>query len=231
MARREDYIPVSDIEMRIWLATFAEYVPAHLDELGLKAEQIVFLADEKAEFDDALADHEHQRTLALAATARKRAARAAIESHLRPIVRMIGANPDVTNDVRGFLGLRPLTGHRVRREVGREAPGLRVVPGSGMVAVHFGTSPGNEQRNGKPRWALGCNIYRRDDDESDFRLVAFATASPYYDPITKGLVQATYVARYLGRRNGEMGPQCAAISVAAGSPMHRGPEDRLAEAA
>jgi hypothetical protein len=77
----------------------------------------------------------------------------------------------------------------------------------GQVVVHFGTTPGNELTNGKPDWALGCNIYRKRGAETDFTLIAYDAASPYVDTSTGAAGAVAY-------RVGAVSP---AQTVAAGS--------------
>ena len=92
---------------------------------------------------------------------------------------------------------------------------LEMLPG--QVVVHFGTTPGNELTNGKPGWALGCNIYRKRAAEADFTLIAFDTASPYVDAIGAAAGAVAYRAAYRGVRATDIGAVCPAQSVAAGS--------------
>jgi hypothetical protein len=56
---------------------------------------------------------------------------------------------------------------------------VRLEVDAGRVVVHFGTNPDDERRNSKPAWALGANIYIKAEDEDEYRLLAFDTASPY----------------------------------------------------
>jgi len=60
--------------------------------------------------------------------------------------------------------------------VATEVPVMDLELRPGQVIIHFGTMPGNEQRNGKPSWALGCNIYRKMGTETAYSLIAFDTA-------------------------------------------------------
>jgi hypothetical protein len=55
---------------------------------------------------------------------------------------------------------------------------VRLEVDAGRVVVHFGTNPDDERRNSKPAWALGANIYIKAEDEDEYRLLAFDTASP-----------------------------------------------------
>jgi hypothetical protein len=214
MARKDDYIPVNDEDVKSWIGNLESYVMAHLDELGLAPQQVAFLAGERAEFVNALANHQRQQRLATAAVLRKKTARTTVEAHLRPLVRFINTQPQVTDEMRGYMGLKAINRERMRHEVGREVPGLYLEVASNTVIVHFGTAPGNEHRNGKPKWALGCNIYARKAGDEDFRMLDFASSSPYlYQVHGEGAIM-TFVVQYRGQKNRDKGAHSLQQTVA-----------------
>ena len=106
---------------------------------------------------------------------------------------------------------------RTRREVGAEVPGLVLDLKPGQVIVHFGTNPGDEQSNGKPVWAAGCNVYRKKAGETAFALLAFDTASPYVDSVTGAAANYAYKVAYRGVREGDEGAASPEQTVAAGA--------------
>lgn len=231
MARKDDYIPVNDLDLRDWLANMESYLSAHAAEFGITPGDVASLAADVAEFGDAVNDFRREQELMASASARKRSARAAVERRVRPIVRQVTGYQTVDNGVRSLLGLKPINNERVRREVGLESPCIALETTSGTVTVHFGTAPGNELRNGKPKWASGCNIYRKLLDEDEFRLVAFAKTSPYRDRIDVEATVATYIVQYVGLRKGQVGQSSSPTMIAAGSPMPKSRKKPLLKAA
>lgn len=217
--------------MADWLERFETYVSAHLDELGLTPERIAFLPGERAEFANALADYDYMKALVSGAVKRKKNARSTIEQHLRPLVRMIKSNPDVTPEAYGLMGLKMPSANRERQYVGRERPALHLESVGGRVIVHFGTSPTNEHRNGRPKWSLGCNIYRKLPGDEEFQLAGFATSSPFVDKLDKMEGVVHYYARYRGRRNGEEGGGSHMVAVAVLSIADKPGRERRKKAA
>lgn len=213
MAR--DYIVRNDQQFDSWLDNFITGLNAHVADFGLVADDLLPIEGESAALDAALAVLEQRRIALTAASKNKMSRRVSTEAVLRPLVRRISGHPAMTDGIRGELGL-PV--HKTRKgilSVGPEVPGIYVEMGLGYVTVHFGTEPGNEQINGKPAWAKGCNIYRRRAGETEFSLLAFESASPYVDEISGEGIEYTYVVRYRGTRSRDLGAQSAEVTVAA----------------
>ena len=120
----------------------------------------------------------------------------------------------MTDGIRAQLKITVPT--RTRRGVGSDIPGMVLEMRPGEVIVHFGTDTGNEQQNGKPAWAAGCNIYRKKGTETEYSLIAFDTASPYTDHIPGGAVNVSYKVVYLGVRVTDEGGMSPEQTVAAG---------------
>lgn len=231
MSSKDDWIPINDSEFRAWICRFLSELPAHLTDFGLSPSDIASITSDADEFDAALSEHIHAHSLAQAATQRKKAARTALESGLREIVRRINNHPAMTNPIRARFGLRERKPYRSRVTAGSETPRIHLETRTGAVVVHFGTNPQNELRNGKPKWALGCNIYRRKMGEKDYQLIAFATSSPFIDEINESAVHVSYAAAYRSRRGTEVGPMGSPVSVAAGGAMAERMDADLAKAA
>lgn len=221
MARRDDYIPVTDLDLRAWMSNFVNVLGVNLDTFGLAPEIITPLQDDGVEFGLAVTNHVVKQAEAQGATAKKNTLRAALEGDVRPLAKWINQHPNMTNALRVELGLNQYKEGRSHRGIGDEAPGLFLETTPGMVIVHFGTSPGNEQRNGKPEWARGCNIYRRKSGESLYQLIVCAPTSPYTDQVREPAIEITYVAAYVGKRSNRIGPESHEVAVAAGGAMMR----------
>jgi len=167
-------------------------------------------------YSTAFTDQVAKIAAADAAVATKKTRRTAYEPLLRALVRRIQAHPGMTDGLRAQLGVTVPTRTRTRRDVGTEISGMALELRPGQVIVHFGTEPNNEQQNGKPVWAAGCNIYRRKQGETTFELIAFDTASPYVDHLTGSAINVTYKVAYRGIRATDEGGSSPEQTVAAG---------------
>ncbi len=214
-----DFVPTNDDEFRLWLENLSSKLTEYCEQLALPPDKVAELTARSQEFSAALADYRHQKTMLQGALNLKRTMKMDAIEALRPLVRLAVANPNMTPELRGELRLRMPKDGMSRPGVGSETPAIDVEVKPGCVYVHFGTHPQNEQRNGKPAWAKGCNIYRRKAGEPEFQLIAFETRSPYCDKITGPAAEYTYLVVYRGRRASDLGSQSAAVTVAARGAM------------
>ncbi|MCS7311200.1 MAG: hypothetical protein NZ741_13370, partial [Armatimonadetes bacterium] len=176
MAR--DYIPLNQKAIVAWMNNFLTVLNANLGTFGLVAADLTPLTNARNDFQTKLSAFQSAETAYRSASEAKKTSRTNAEALFRQMAQRINRHPNMTNALRQQLGLnvpRP----RGRRGVGPEIPGVRLEVDAGRVIIHFGTNPDDETRNGKPEWALGANIYVKAEDELDYRLLAFDTASPY----------------------------------------------------
>jgi hypothetical protein len=216
MGSKEDYIPGNDREMIDWAKAFATQLSALAAEFGVPPETVAAIQACGTEFDAAVQKHFGKQIEARSARAGKDSVRRSLERLVRPVAGFVNQHPNMTNPIRAQLGLNQYKDGRSRRGVGAEIPlvSLETVPGA--VIVHCGSTPSNEMLNGKPRWAMGCNIYRKKAGEDEWRLIACTPTSPYMDEIDEESVQVSYVVRHVAKRNGEMGGGSLTSSIAAG---------------
>ena len=69
--------------------------------------------------------------------------------------------------------------------------------------------------NGKPAWAKECNIHRKKAGETEWKLFALDTSSPYVDTITGPAISVSYRMAYRGTKETDIGPMSPEQSVAA----------------
>ncbi len=217
MARKDDYIPSNDEKFAEWLGRVSAALNAHLDDLGLKAEDVAFLADARAEMQEIVDLQKELERRMRGLMGRKRDVRPPIEQAVRRLVMQVKHHPAMTDELRLSMGLTIPKGYRSRRGVGKERPLLFLEAQGGTVFVHFGTMPRNEHLNGKPKWARGCCIYRRKAGESEYRLIAESSRSPYRDEIEDEAVSVTYLAAYQASGTHEIGRYSTPSTVAAGT--------------
>ena len=175
---RPDYIPNPDAEFLAWMNNFISVLNANLATFGLVAADLTPLTNARNDFQTKLGNFQTAEAAFRAASEAKKTSRNAAEPLFRQMAQRINRHPAMTNALRAQLRLT-VPKPRQRRGVGPEIPGVRLEVDAGRVVVHFGTNPDDERRNGKAAWALGANIYIKAEDEADYRLLAFDTASPY----------------------------------------------------
>jgi hypothetical protein len=98
---------------------------------------------------------------------------------------------------------------------GDEVPLCALEPQPGMVIIHWGSDPGNENINSKPDWALGVRIYRRLEPGGTMTFVDTDTSSPYRDHLAAGS-HVTYQLAYYGRGENAEGNRSPEYSVIVG---------------
>lgn len=211
-----DYVPKNDSQFGAWLANFLAVLEQHLADFGLQMSDFTPLDEAKTVFDGALSTHIARQAAAKQATEAKKAARKHSIEILRPLVRRINNHPAMTNELRAALGLPVKDEARTNAMPGEEVPDIYLEAVPGKIIVHFGTAPANEKYNGKPSWARGCNIYRKKNDEEEYTLIAFETASPYIDIINGPAADYTYVVQYRGTRASDVGNVSTPATIAAG---------------
>ena len=216
MSRKDDYIPANDIQFTAWLSRFATNLSSSAERLRLTPEQVAAVAEAHVQLAQAVEEQMLTRNAAISATGHKRTLRAAVEQMIRPLVGHINTEPGMDDELRGSLGLKTPARQRTRRSVGTEVPLLFPVAGNGRVAVHFGENPQNERWNKRPRWAQGCVIYRKKEGEEKYSIIGYATSSPFLDEIDENLVRVTYMAKYRGAGNSDLGGQSPEYTIAAG---------------
>ena len=216
MPSNEDYIDPNDAVFIAWSANYFTVINANLAAVGLIAGDVTPVSNARDAFSLAYTDQVAKEAAATAAVALKRTRRTTYVPQLRALVKRVQAHPGMTDSLRGQLGVTVPKRTRTRRGVGAEVPGVVLEPKPGQVIIHFGDNPGNEQTNGKPAWAAGCNIYRKFPGDLDFVLIAFDTASPYVDTIKGAARDVSYKAAYRGIRASDEGASSPEQTVAAG---------------
>lgn len=214
-----NYYPANDEQLDSWMANFLTVLNAHLAQVGLVLTDIEDLQAADATFGTSLGVHVAKQADAQSATATKNANRAAMLDLLRPLVQRINHHPGMDDGLRAALGLKVPTGMRTISAAGEEVPDIYLESKPGRIIVHFGTDPSNEQYNGKPSWARGCNIYRKKTGEADYQFIVFETASPFIDTITGPASDYTYVVQYRGTKSTVVGGPSSPMSIASSGEL------------
>jgi hypothetical protein len=213
----KDYIPNNDNDLNAWIANFNTVLNGNLATLGLVAADITTLSSTTSAFSASITTAMTAETAHRQATENKKTRRAALELAVRAMVKRVNGHPAMTDAIRAQLGITVPDRVWSRKGVGPEVPVVELELKPGQVVIHFGTTPGNELTNGKPAWALGCNIYRKKPADADWILIAFDTASPYVDTISGPAGNYQYRAAYRGTRATDEGASSAESTVATGA--------------
>lgn len=210
-----DYIPYKDAELEKWARNFWTRIEGLAETLGVPEEEVADLAEYASDFDAAVREQDLARKQAMAKTQQKIRTRERLVRKARAVFQRIDGHPALTNDVRAILGLNIPGAPKDEPTISSAVPGIHVEAGQGRVFVHFGTLPTNEQKNTKPSWATGVNIYRKTQDEDVFRLVAFEISSPYVEDVRGPAAEYSYFVRYRGRKAQDLSEQSAVVTIAA----------------
>jgi hypothetical protein len=183
---------------------FITVLNANLATFGLVAADLTPLTNARNDFQTKLGNFQTAEAAFRAASEAKKTSRNTAEPLFRQMAQRINRHPAMTNERRAQLRLT-VPKPRQRRGVGPEIPGVRLEVDAGRVVIHFGTNPDDERRNGKPDWAIGANIYIKAEDEADYRLLAFDTASPYVWEYRGAPKRFSFRVAYRGTRERDEG--------------------------
>lgn len=211
-----EYIPSNDTEAVKWMKRFLEAANALATQLGVAPDELTPLANALDAYALTIQQVYDTRLALRTAVAAKRDARQHARRLFRQMAQRMNHHPAITNDLRVQLGLRPRKQGRKRKGVGDDVPSVRLEVDVGRVVIHFGTEPENEQRNTKPDWAIGANIYIKADDEAEYRLLAFDTASPYVWEYRGAPKRFSFRVAYCGRGERDEGTWSEEVVVSVG---------------
>lgn len=211
----QGYIPKPDPDFLAWMNNFLTALNANLATFGLVAADLTPLTNARNDFQTKLGNFQSAQIALRTASEAKKDSRENAERLFRQMAQRINRHPNMTDALRAQLGLT-VPKPRKRRGVGPEIPGVRLEVDAGRVFIHFGTNPDDERRNGKPDWAIGANIYIREEGETDYRLLAFDTASPYMWEYRGAPKRFYFRVAYRGRREQDIGTPSPEEAVSVG---------------
>jgi hypothetical protein len=184
---RIDIIPAQAEKLLVW---GNQMLSVPTPEMGVAQEGIDEVRTQLAEFGEIISQALEAQQVARGATARKMAARRALDNRLRGIIRRIKAQADYTASTGARLGIEAPV-----KVMSSEPPLLSAVDKTGgVVEIRF-SKYGSD----------GVNIYSQRDGDSDWSLLAHAPASPYVDQrplLAPGCAELRrYTAVYVKRRS------------------------------
>lgn len=139
-----DYFPRRDNDFLAWLKNFVTVASGYGTTLGLTAAQLTSLTNARTNYENALTDLESGRALFRSYVQNKNQVKSSTQSLVRQLVRIIQANPSVSNNQRQELGITV-----------RDTEPSPVVP---QQPTNL-TASGNENGVNTLRWQTNGNQY------------------------------------------------------------------------
>jgi hypothetical protein len=212
-----DFYPRREADIVRFTANFSAKINADAPLYGLTEPAAAEYAVVQQAFAQAYAVAQCPSTDSSSATAAKEAERVALERATRPLVRLIKANPNVTDEMRVNLGLPRQTQRRRHVPAPDAAPLLRVVKSvAGAISVRLGDA--TSMRRGKPRdvcraVVLGYIGENPPADPRQWSLAAIpsrATAQLHFNPNLPPGTKVWLTACWTNARQ-ERGPLCEPV--------------------
>ena len=214
-----DIFPRPDADFNNWLNPIVTFISANAVTYGLDAAAVAALNGAMPEWTQAYTAYEDPATATTAATARKNAARAALETLLRPLIKQLQASPQMTDTIRASIGLHVHAAGHAPAPVPATPPLATVDTSrrlSHIIDFRDAIAP---QRRAKPAGVRGCEVWAKVGGPPPASLheltyLATDTATPYlveYD-VAQGGQTVYYWLRWVNTR-GEHGPWSEVVAA------------------
>jgi hypothetical protein len=207
-----DYIPDSDAEFDTWFNNFMTVLNKKQAALGLAASDMAALTSELAGWNADYPAFVTARSELAAATQTKNQRRASSKAMLRKMVRVLQANPNMTDTDRAELDITVPDTTRTRAAVPTTRPVMKISTAESLRHVLDFFDETTPNSKAKPEGILGCEISCQIDgpeplDPDEMKILAIDTATPYVATFKgeDGGKTAYYRARWVNTR-GEKGP-------------------------
>jgi hypothetical protein len=169
---------------------------------------------EKTQYEELHAARLQKEAELAAAFQAEESAKASLLAKFRRLAQVSAASEGMTEPIGKELGYN-IRSANVAHKIGDEVPLCFMDLQPNIVIIHWGTNPGNERINRKPKWAIGVLIYRRLEEGGSMIFVDTDTSSPYRDHLPAGS-HATYQLAYFGRGDKAVGNRSPEYSVTVG---------------
>lgn len=221
-----DYIPASDSNFDAWQASFVSSAHDHMDSLGLSTSDLEPIDTHQAQWNAAFSQHLAARNSARGARETKDDARRDYEAAIRPLVRRLQANSEVSNAERAILGIN-IPSDPTPAPVPNTRP-VAMVVNSGQRLEHTITFSDERTptRRAKPTGIVGAEVWVAVGIVGEGALPAMsqygfrglegrARSKVHFEPADGGKM-AHYILRWVNTR-GEKGPWSAVVSATVGA--------------
>lgn len=191
-----DFIPSPDLDYKGWITRFAELCEINEKELGLSPEQILLIQEQSAEFES-LCDltFEKKQELQGIIASKDQARRTSTET-ARAIAKQVKANPAITPELLGALGIVQT------RTSGPLVPVKKLV----VTGTSNGVNSLTWDRNGNAQGTVFLIEYKL-EDSTEWNFVAAVTKATFQD--TDQIPGHTNYYRVKASRSGKTSIPCA----------------------
>jgi len=159
----KSYFPQADAQFDEWFENLANKLPAIAQTIGLPQAELQKLLDAFTDWTNDFNNHNALKTSARAAREKKDDTRDAAEKTIRSVVGQVQSNSQTTDEQRQELAItvRDTEPTATSPDYVQTLPTpLTLVDFSQpqRAIIHFGTNPGNERENAKPKYIAGARI-------------------------------------------------------------------------
>lgn len=202
-----DYIPVANEQFKLWADQFIDYASKNGASLGLTAEQIALLTEAHSKWQASYDNYMSLQKSLSTARQENLADRKELQASVRPLVRWLQNNPDITNAHRTGFGIPIPDTIKTAASAPTKAPEAKV-----DITQRLQHTIRLSRRRAKPKGVMGCEIWMKisdtlPSDPSEFTLLGVVSSSSFtatYNGSDAGKT-AHYLLRWVTGK-GEHGP-------------------------
>ncbi|MEZ6124722.1 MAG: hypothetical protein R3C49_16360 [Planctomycetaceae bacterium] len=219
MVLKTGTVPGSQADFELFVQNLVKQLQDHPDAYHVNAAFVTQLANGFADLRAGILQATEARDAARAATEAKDAVRATLEELTRTIVRLIQADPSVTDEAKLEAGIRPHKTSRTPVPPPHTAPVGNVMATDRLEHTLYISDAATPTRRARPAGVSGCELYlcvadQAPTDPAMYRLLRFATRTPEtitFDAADGGKT-ANYLLRWMNGK-GEFGPWSQVVSA------------------
>ncbi|MEZ6124654.1 MAG: hypothetical protein R3C49_16015 [Planctomycetaceae bacterium] len=219
MATRNETVPGPLSEFEQFVQNLLKQLEDHPDAYHVDAGLVIRLTNGFADLRARILQATEARDAAKAATEAKDAVRASLEEVTRTVVRLIQADPAVTDEAKLEAGIRPHKTSRTPVPPPHTAPIGNVMATDRLEHTLSISDAATPTRRARPAGVSGCELYlcisdAAPTDPAMYRMVRFATRTPEtitFDAADGGKT-ANYLLRWMNGK-GEFGPWSQVVSA------------------
>lgn len=207
-----DYLPGPDSNYLAWVQNFQAFVAANLAALNLTAPDLAPITAGMNDFDADLSDHIAAKNAAMAAKQNKDGSRRDLTADIRPLVRRIQANPNVTDAQRAAMGITVPDSTNTPVGTPTTRPIASITLGQRLQHTLNFVDETTPTRRAKPAGVIGVEVWAKvgttpPSGEGDLQFMRIDSSTPavFNFNAADGTKTAYYWTRWVNAQ-GERGP-------------------------
>lgn len=214
-----NYLPGPDSNYLAWVQNFQAYISANMAALNLVAGDIAPITSGLASFDADLSAHVTAKNAAMAAKQAKDDSRRDLTADIRPLVRRIQANPNVTDAMRAAMAITVPDSNPTPVGPPSTRPIASITLGQRLQHTLNFVDEATPTRRAKPAGAIGVEVWGKvgttpPANEGELRFMRIDSSTPAVLNFTAedGNKTAYYWTRWV-TATGERGPWSEQVSA------------------